>query len=344
MCSRPGPRSSRSTKASPRTISVVVAAVRPASRVPPKTVSTRKKERIEPSAVARPGGDREGCQRPQQAAAVERAVGGSEGQHEGGDPDRQEAGQGQVAGEEGEGEAGDRDEQDQRRRVDRLGQVEAAEAVDVAGDPPAFGDRFGQPGELVVEEDDVGDAFGHLRAGAHRHREPRLLQRRHVVDAVADHRRVAARLRAARRPALSSAPARSGRRSCCAARPGPAARGRRAGPGPRPCPASSGIPTAPATAVTVARASPEISFRSTSCSRMKAIVSEASGRSVSSSTTSASAVSRGGPSAGDRRAGARPDSPKATTRRPAAVSSSSVRCSPGGRVRAPALAGCRGRP
>ena len=56
MCSRPGPRSSSSTKQSPSTISVVVAAVRPASSEPPKTVSTRKKERIEPSAVARPAG------------------------------------------------------------------------------------------------------------------------------------------------------------------------------------------------------------------------------------------------------------------------------------------------
>ncbi len=56
----------------------------------------------------------------------------------------------------------------------------------------------GQPRELVLEQDDVGDPLRHLGARAHRHRHPRLLQRRHVVDPVADHRRVAARV--AQRP------------------------------------------------------------------------------------------------------------------------------------------------
>ena len=91
--------------------------------------------------------------------------------------------------------------------------------MDVAGDPPAFGDGFRQPRELVLEQDDVGDAFGHLGPRAHRHRQPRLLERGDVVDAVADHRRVAARFAQRRRPVPSSARARSGRRSCsrCAA-------------------------------------------------------------------------------------------------------------------------------
>ena len=140
-----------------------------------------------------PGRHGEGGQRAQQAAAVERPVRGRQGEHEGRHADRQEGGEGEVAGEEGEGPAGHGDEQDQRRRVDRLGQVEAAEPVDVAGDPPPLADRLGQAGELVLEQDDVGDPLGHLGARAHRHREPRLLQRRHVVDPVADHRRVAAR-------------------------------------------------------------------------------------------------------------------------------------------------------
>src|SRR6187399_190961 len=137
MCSRPGPRSSSSTKLRPRTIRVVVAAVRPAARLPPKTVSTRKKERIEPSAVASPAGTAK-------AAGVERPVRRRQGEDEGGDADRQEGGEGEVAGEEGEGEARDRDQQDQRPRVDGLGQVEAAEPVDVAGDPPPLGDRLRQ--------------------------------------------------------------------------------------------------------------------------------------------------------------------------------------------------------
>ena len=63
---------------------------------------------------------------------------------------------------------------------------------------------------------------------------------------------------------------------------------------PSTTPASAGTPTAVATAVTVCRASPEISFRSMSCSRMNAIVSRASGRRVSSSTTSARGAIGGG--------------------------------------------------
>ena len=198
MCSRPGPRSSSRMKQRPRTTSVVVAAVRPSSRPPPKTVSTRKKLASERDRDREARRDGEGGERAQQPPAVERAVAGGQRQHEGGDPDREEGGDRQVARQEGEGEARDRDQQDQRRRVDGLGQVEPAEAVDVAGDAPALGDRAGQPRELVLQQDDVGDALGDLAARAHRHGHPRPLQRRHVVDAVADHRREAAAVRQGR--------------------------------------------------------------------------------------------------------------------------------------------------
>ena len=50
----------------------------------------------------------------------------------------------------------------------------------------------GNGGEVAVDEHDVGDRLRHLRARALRDREARRLQRRHVVDAVADHRHVAA--------------------------------------------------------------------------------------------------------------------------------------------------------
>ena len=43
-------------KASPSTISVVVAAVRPSDSEPPKTVSTRKNESSEPTPIASPAG------------------------------------------------------------------------------------------------------------------------------------------------------------------------------------------------------------------------------------------------------------------------------------------------
>ena len=49
-------------------------------------------------------------------------------------------------------------------------------------------------GEVAADEHEVGDAPGHLRARSPGDREPRRLQRRDVVDAVADHRHVAARV------------------------------------------------------------------------------------------------------------------------------------------------------
>ena len=87
--------------------------------------------------------------------------------------------------------------------------------------------------------------------------------------------------------------------------------------GPSMTPASPGTPTACATAVTVWRASPEISLRSTSCSRRNSIVSAASERSCSSSTISARGSSGGGGwLPGSLGSGPRA-SAKATTRRPA---------------------------
>ncbi len=108
--------------------------------------------------------------------------------------------------------------------------------------------------------------------------------------------------------------------------------------------ASSGIPTAWATAVTVSRASPEISLRSTCWSRMYCTVSAASGRSVSSSTTSARGSSRGGGSAAGSDGSPPRASPNAITRRPAPVCSASARWRPSGRARAPARVSTSGAP
>ena len=94
-----------------------------------------------------------------------------------------------MAGEEREGEAGYGDEQDQSRGVDGSGQVQPPEPVDVASDPPSRRDPFRQARELVLEEDDVGDPLRHLGPRSDPDREPGLLQRRDVVDPVADHRR-----------------------------------------------------------------------------------------------------------------------------------------------------------
>ena len=81
--------------------------------------------------------------------------------------------------------------------------------------------------EVARDEHEVGDAARHLRAAALRDRQPGRLQRRDVVDAVADHRDVAARRRAApRRRALVLA-ARSGRRRVARAASAPQLAARR---------------------------------------------------------------------------------------------------------------------
>ena len=56
---------------------MVVAAVRPSSRPPPKTVSTRKKLASDPTAIASPARNREGGERAQQAPPVQRPVAGA---------------------------------------------------------------------------------------------------------------------------------------------------------------------------------------------------------------------------------------------------------------------------
>ena len=94
-----------------------------------------------------------------------------------------------------------------------------------AGDDPAALRAGGQQrGEGVVEQHDVGDVPGDGAAAAHRHPDLGRLQRAGVVDAVADHRDVAA------------LPAQRQRRSAPSARARPARRpsgGRRARPGRR---------------------------------------------------------------------------------------------------------------
>ena len=90
-CARgPGPRSSSRMKQSPRTISVVVAAVRPSSSVPPKIAvdEEEREQRADPDRD--PRRDRERRQRAQQPAAVERPLARRQREHERGDADRQD--------------------------------------------------------------------------------------------------------------------------------------------------------------------------------------------------------------------------------------------------------------
>ena len=134
----------------------------------------------------------------------------------------------------------------------------------------------GTTAKSPLDEHEVGDRAGHLRARALRDRQPRLLQRRHVVDAVADHRRRSGRPRSARRPralAVGRDAADGGRRQHRLAQ-----RGRFGGArSPSSAGAVPGTPASRAIAPTVAGASPESIFSSTSCSTKKATVSAAFG-------------------------------------------------------------------
>ena len=229
--------------------------------------------------------------------------------------------------------------------VDGLGQVEAAEAVDVAGDPPALADRLRQARELVLEQDDVGDALGHLGAGAHRHRHPRLLQRRHVVDAVADHRHVAAggdqggdqRLLLLR---LDPAEDRVGERDLA-----PAASGSSGRSGPSTTPASrrhaDRVGDRGDGGAGVAGDQLQVDFLLAHVGdRLRRV-----GRAASPPARPGPAASAAAAAPPRRRPAApRSVSPKATTRRPAAVSCSSLRARSGGSVSAPASASTSGAP
>ena len=72
-----------------------------------------------------------------------------------------------------------------------LGHEELRDALDVSQDLAALGDHPRDDPEVVPHEHEVGDRARHLRPRALRDGEARLLERRDVVDAVADHRHVA---------------------------------------------------------------------------------------------------------------------------------------------------------
>ena len=222
--------------------------------------------------------------------------------------------------------------EDQEAGVDRLGHVEATEPVDVAGDPAALGDRLRQHRELRpragrcrrsplviwLPEPIATASRACFSAGTSLTPSPIIAVNRPESDERADQRLLLlGRDPAEDRVLLGDLGELVGVVGQV---------------GPSTTPASVGTPSAWATAVTVSRASPEISFRSTSCSRMNSIVSAASGRSVSSSTISARGSSCGGGSAAGSAAGRPSASPKAITRRPAAVSSSSRVLQLGGRA------------
>ena len=137
-------------------------------------------------------GHREPADLPQEALGAPRAVARGEREEERRDPDRQRADDREVPWQQRVLDRRDPDRHDQEGGKHGLRDEELGHALDVPEDPAALGDHAGNRGEVAVDEHDVGDRRGHLRARALRDREARRLQRRHIVDAVSHHRHVTA--------------------------------------------------------------------------------------------------------------------------------------------------------
>ena len=76
----------------------------------------------------------------------------------------------------------------EKHRVDRLGDEQVRDALDVCDHPPALGDDAWHVRELVVEKHNLRDGPRRGRAVAHRDADVGVLQRERVVHAVAGHR------------------------------------------------------------------------------------------------------------------------------------------------------------
>ena len=251
-----------------------------------------------PSPAATPAGTAKRADLAQEAVRAPRPVARREREEEGRDADRERADDREVARQQRVLGRRDPDRDDQERGEDRLRDEELRHPLDVAEDPPALGDHRRDRREVAVDEHDVGDGLRHLRARALRDREARRLQRGHVVDAVADHRHVAAA--AAQR--LDDAALALGRDP-------PDDRERRGERGRAPTSPLGQLAAVERRLASrdarVARdrahrrgASPESTTISTPCSTRNATVSRVSGRSSSASTARPSGRSGGGPSSG----------------------------------------------
>ena len=84
---------------------------------------------------------------------------------------------------------------EQEGREDRLGDEQPRDALDVAQDLTALVDHLRQFGEIAGDQHEVRHRPRHLGPASLRDREPRLLECRHVVDAIAEHPDILAGLR-----------------------------------------------------------------------------------------------------------------------------------------------------
>ena len=155
-------------------------------------VERKQVARQDAEARGRPGRQREAGKLAQEAVRAVAAGAGSEGEEEAGNADRERRSKRQLPGEQRVRGRGQSDREDEEGGEGGLGDEELRHALNVAKDLAPFGDHGGHGRELAADEHDVGNAASHLRAGALGDRKPGRLERRDVVDAVADHRHVVA--------------------------------------------------------------------------------------------------------------------------------------------------------
>ena len=101
-----------------------------------------------------------------------------------------------LQGGERHGESGRERSADQEEFVQRVRQEIDDDLAHVIEDAPALLDRDHDSFQVVVQDHQIGRAFGHVRAGAHGYADSGAMERRGVVHSVArDRHHVAARLK-----------------------------------------------------------------------------------------------------------------------------------------------------
>ena len=272
--------------------------------------------------VARPAGIEKRAIALRKPSGRQGPVRRREREEERGHADRERRRERELPRQQREDAAGQRDRHEQERGEQRLRDEQPRDPLDVAQDLAALVDHPRHLAELAGDEHEVGDRAGHLRAAALGDRQPRLLERGDVVDAVAEHRR---RSRPTRRGPARPAPCPRARCGRSRARPAPRRSSASSPSGSAPPSSaadSAGMPASRAIAPTVAGLSPDTTFSPTSSAAKNATVSPAFARSRSASTTTPSGRSGWGSGASGAAGGSGASAAaSASTRRPAAASS-----------------------
>ncbi len=184
--------SSASTRYSPTSTSVDVAAVRDCSTPSSNTFNATRYVVITPRPAPTPAGTEKRATSRRKPIRPPRALARSEREEERRYAHGERADHGEMARQEGVLGRRQADRDDQERSKDRLGDEQLRHPLDVAKDAPAFRHHPRHRREVAAHQHDVGDRLRHVGARALCERQSRRLERRHVVDAVTDHRHVPA--------------------------------------------------------------------------------------------------------------------------------------------------------